>query len=146
MLRDATGRILLARRLTDHEHGKYGMPGGKVDYGEHPVDTAFRELLEETGIGHTEIKGYWVLPLITSNVYPGEKRHYVCIWIEMQIKEPRDIDFIELDAKGKPKNEKWTWVPEAEALKLPTMQFYEEALEYANTITGISPRVLHDNG
>ena len=31
---DEADRILLAKRISDHEGGRYGCPGGKVDGGE----------------------------------------------------------------------------------------------------------------
>ncbi len=45
------GRILLLQRA-DHKlfGGQWGLPCGKLDHGELPVDGAIRELREETGI------------------------------------------------------------------------------------------------
>ena len=49
--RDDGGRILLTRVLLDGmpDSGKWTMPGGGMEWGEHPVETAARELEEETG-------------------------------------------------------------------------------------------------
>jgi 8-oxo-dGTP diphosphatase len=45
---DGEGRILLARRAAEVEHGKWDLPGGFVDEDEHPLDATRRELAEET--------------------------------------------------------------------------------------------------
>ncbi|HEX6699493.1 MAG TPA: NUDIX domain-containing protein [Gaiellaceae bacterium] len=47
---DEQGRILLARRAAEVEHGKWDLPGGFVDEDEHPLDATVRELAEETGL------------------------------------------------------------------------------------------------
>lgn len=56
---DAAGleRVLLVQRSfdSDAEPGKWALPGGYVDKGEHPADAAVRELAEETG-GRAGIK------------------------------------------------------------------------------------------
>ena len=55
-------RVLLARRAHSPWFGGWGSPGGFCDVGEHPVDTAVREVLEETGL-RVEVTGYvgvWV--------------------------------------------------------------------------------------
>jgi 8-oxo-dGTP pyrophosphatase MutT (NUDIX family) len=49
---DADGRLLLARCAAgEPEPGAWTLPGGGVDWGEHPDDAVVRELEEETGIG-----------------------------------------------------------------------------------------------
>ena len=48
--------ILCCKRLWDPYEGKYNLVGGKIDEGENGFDAAYRELLEETGIGANDIK------------------------------------------------------------------------------------------
>jgi 8-oxo-dGTP pyrophosphatase MutT (NUDIX family) len=45
-IRDELGRVLLVQ----HVEGRWQIPGGAVDPGEHPGDAAARECLEEAGI------------------------------------------------------------------------------------------------
>lgn len=48
---DDAGRILLARlSAVEAEYGAWTLPGGGVDFGEHPDEAAHRELEEETGL------------------------------------------------------------------------------------------------
>ena len=52
LCRDADGRILLTRFVQEGnpDSGSWTMPGGGMEWGEHPVETATRELEEETGL------------------------------------------------------------------------------------------------
>ncbi len=52
LCRDEDGRVLLTRFITDGhpDSGRWTMPGGAMEWGEQPVDTAIRELDEETGL------------------------------------------------------------------------------------------------
>lgn len=51
VIRDARGRVLLARRTEDRDlPGAWEFPGGKVEPGESPEDALARELREELGI------------------------------------------------------------------------------------------------
>ena len=47
------GRILFVKREREwhkEAHNKWELPGGKVDFGEHPEETAVREAKEEAGV------------------------------------------------------------------------------------------------
>lgn len=75
--------ILLARRACDPFRGKWEVPGGFVELGEHPVDAARREIAEELGVdlhvsgivgvylapGHT---GQWLQTVVVEGTISGE--------------------------------------------------------------------------
>ncbi|NLE51931.1 MAG: NUDIX hydrolase [Chloroflexi bacterium] len=44
------GAVLLVQRAVDPERGKWALPAGYIDYGEHPAEAAIREVHEETGL------------------------------------------------------------------------------------------------
>lgn len=44
------GRVLLTRLCRSVHRGLWTLPGGGVDFGEHPADAAIREVYEESGM------------------------------------------------------------------------------------------------
>lgn len=72
-IRDREGRLLLIQRLRQPEAGAWGLPGGKIDFGEAAKDTARREIAEELGID-IEILG---LACIAETIDGGDGRHWV---------------------------------------------------------------------
>ena len=84
---DDEGRLLLIQRLKEPEAGAWGLPGGKIDFGERAEDTARREIEEELGvqieltglacIAETIDKGdgrHWVAPVYSARIVSGEPR------------------------------------------------------------------------
>lgn len=67
-------KILVGKRKGSHSPGTWGLPGGKIDPGEHANITAMREVYEETG-------------LYISAVIPREWSH--AIWTD-EIKGPQN--------------------------------------------------------
>ena len=62
------GKVLAVSRK--HDETQFGLPGGKVDPGETPRDTAVREALEETGLAIR------LLEPIYAGLCVGEVPHY----------------------------------------------------------------------
>lgn len=53
LIEDDRGHVLLVRRRIDPGRGKWHIPSGFVDAGEHPQEAALREVREETGLDVT---------------------------------------------------------------------------------------------
>lgn len=65
------GRILLVRASDASDFaGTWWLPGGGVEFGEHPADAVVREVLEETGLGARIVSD----PVVLSDVHPIEAR------------------------------------------------------------------------
>ncbi len=83
LCRDDDGRILLTRfAFPGHpDHGKWTMPGGGMERGESPSETACRELLEETGLMATlgSIAGVFSRWFTAQESVRGEPCHFVGI-------------------------------------------------------------------
>lgn len=128
LLFDSSDRILLAKRISDHEGGRYGCPGGKVDFGESPEEAARRELWEET---HMRADSIYPIGYVANCVYPNEGSHFLCIWFMARVSfEDKDVRFVETTAEGKPKSEGWDWYGEGQLAELPLMLSTKDALDY----------------
>lgn len=102
------GKLLLMRRAHSHGAGTWSPPGGHIDFGEMPEDTAIRETREETGvtIAAPAFRG------ITSDVFAEEGKHYITLWYDVSdvTGEPRvnapdemtDVGWFPLDALPEP--------------------------------------------
>jgi 8-oxo-dGTP diphosphatase len=89
-IRDVTGRLLLIQRLREPEAGAWGLPGGKIDFGEPATVTARREIAEELGI-EIEILG---LACIAETIDKGDGRHWIAPVYEARITsgEPKILE------------------------------------------------------
>lgn len=57
LVTDAEGKLLLTRRAVEPFKGRWDLPGGYLEDGEHPEAGALRELREETGL-NVRITGF----------------------------------------------------------------------------------------
>ena len=93
------GKLLLGRRNSGYIAGTWGIPGGHLETGELMIETAKRELSEETGIKATHFK--------FSNIVndPRSNGHYIHIGFiaENPIGEPRVTEPDRFD--------EWRWFP-----------------------------------
>lgn len=72
-IHDAKGRLLLLQRLKAPEAGAWGLPGGKVDFGEPVKAAVMREIKEELGV-EIALTG---LACLTEIIDKGDGRHWV---------------------------------------------------------------------
>lgn len=84
-----SGHVLLGKRKGSHGAGEWALPGGKVDPNEHPCETAFREVKEETDI---ELDDKIVeIPFWSFDSYPGIDRDFITLYFasEWPLKVPQ---------------------------------------------------------
>lgn len=96
-------KILLQKRIGAHGVGTWSAPGGHMEFGESPEQTALRETLEEVNVS---IKNPKVVG-ITNDISHSEQKHYITIFVEaeyaggeVKINEPdrtSDIGWFSLD-------------------------------------------------
>jgi 8-oxo-dGTP diphosphatase len=86
-------RILLEKRAKDPGKGAWNAPGGHMEFGETPEETAAREVEEELGIKLGQLK----FRTMTNDVFEDGSKHYVTIWMETtyeggepQVKAPEE--------------------------------------------------------
>jgi len=75
---DNKGRVLLAKRNNPknvNQHGKLHLPGGSIEFGEHPVEALKREIKEEINI---EIEVLTKDPYVWSKVF-DERKHVLLL-------------------------------------------------------------------
>lgn len=85
------GQFLMGERRGAHGEGSWSVPGGHLEYGETPVNTAIREVKEETGLRIKNVR----FGAVTNDVFHDEDKHYVTLWMlsdhhagEPAIREP----------------------------------------------------------
>ena len=81
------GALLLIQRLKEPEAGAWGLPGGKIDFGEPAEQAVVREVKEELGVD-IELNGlacfseiidrgdgrHWVSPIFAARIVSGQPK------------------------------------------------------------------------
>lgn len=133
------GKFLIGQRKGAHGANSWSLPGGHLEFGESPEQTASREVMEETGLSITNIR----FGALTNDIFSQEDKHYVTIWMisewesgKQQIMEPDK--FIA---------QKWTTFDSLpEDLFLPWQnlmksQFYDKIIEESDKTKGVNNEV-----
>ncbi|KAK1763176.1 nudix domain-containing protein [Phialemonium atrogriseum] len=84
VISDREGRVVLGRRKGSIGAGKWGFPGGHLEFGETYFQCAEREALEETGLKVKAVK----MMAVTNDVYEEWQRHYITIFVECKREDP----------------------------------------------------------
>jgi ADP-ribose pyrophosphatase YjhB (NUDIX family) len=66
---DPEARLLLVRLSESHTAGRWILPGGGLDFGEHPADAMVREVREETGL---RVTSWRLLDVMSVRHVPGD--------------------------------------------------------------------------
>ena len=83
------GKLLLGRRRGSHGAGSWAPPGGHIEEGERPEETARREVLEETGLMIEDPR----LGPITEDRFPEGKEYLTTFVVaEAPTGEPRNLE------------------------------------------------------
>lgn len=93
-------KLLLGKRKSELGKGTWGLPGGKLEFGEEPTDCAIRELKEETNLitstDNLVFCGF-------SNTIFDDNLHYITLIYNI-ISYTGELKIMEED-----KCEKWEW-------------------------------------
>lgn len=112
LLRDAEGRVLLVR--TRKWSNLWGIPGGKVEYGESLEDGFRRETREETGL---ELEGPRMVMVQEAIEHPEfhEKKHFILFNYVADVAGGLARPPVTLNDEA----QEWRWVTFPEAFALP---------------------------
>lgn len=117
--------VIVGQRKGSSGSGKYGLPGGHLEFGEEWAECAVRETLEETGLKIKNVSFGTVVNAVVSE----EDYHYITIFMKGEIddshaKEPENLE--------PDKCEGWGWydwdtfpTPLFEPLRMAKLQGYQ---------------------
>jgi 8-oxo-dGTP diphosphatase len=71
------GKFLIGLRKGSHGEDSWSIPGGHLEFGESFEQTAYREVLEETGLKVQNIR----FGALTNDIFKNDNKHYVSIWM-----------------------------------------------------------------
>jgi ADP-ribose pyrophosphatase YjhB (NUDIX family) len=111
---DAANRILLCRIAAGYPAaGRWTLPGGGVDHGEHPDDAVLRELAEETGLTGTRgpVATIWSGLIEKPASRPGPL-HWIAILYHVRV----DPGELRLEVDGSTDTCAWVTIDEAATL------------------------------
>lgn len=116
---------MLVRRRADDGAPPWVLPGGKLEPGEHPGETAVREVLEETGLTVRPVR------ILGERIHPDTRTHLTYVACDVLAGTARVADAGELDAVE--------WVPVGELGEYVPGGLYAAVEAYLTGLAGKPP-------
>jgi len=124
--RDPSDGLLLVHMSRGLDAGRWTMPGGGVEWGEHPDAAVLRELEEETGISevrHVQVAAIYTHTYQRTAQRPNPPFHHIGIVYEMTPER------FELQFEEDGSTDRCEWFTETEARALPLTPLAEFAVD-----------------
>jgi 8-oxo-dGTP diphosphatase len=106
---------------------RWTLPGGGIDFGEHPRDAVVREVYEETGLEAHVGEHAWIDSALVTSRSAEEERHAVRIvydgWVGADAPEPRVVE-----TDGSTVDARWHPLDDVLSGRLPVVQLVRDAL------------------
>jgi 8-oxo-dGTP diphosphatase len=122
-------RVLLSRLapyLAPTE--RWTLPGGGIDFGEHPRDAVVREVYEETGLHAHVGERAWIDSALITGGSDDSERHAVRIvydgWVDAEAPEPRVVE-----TDGSTVDARWHRLDDVLSGQVPVVRFVRDALD-----------------
>ena len=126
LCRDPSERLLLVRIVGGLDRGRWTLPGGGIEWGEHPDAALLRELEEETGA--KDIKAFQVSS-VYSHLYmrsaerPYDSVHYIGIIYEVT------LGAFDLRPEKEGTTDRCEWFTRSQVQQLPLTSLGEFAID-----------------
>jgi ADP-ribose pyrophosphatase YjhB (NUDIX family) len=126
LCRDPSNQLLLVRITDGLDKGKWTLPGGGIEWGEHPDDTVLRELEEETGI--TDVRSLQVTALYShkycrSENFPYDSVHHIGIIYDLTLGN------FDIRSEQDGTTDRCEWFTESQVRQLPLVPIVEFAVD-----------------
>lgn len=135
LCRDPAGHLLLARVASGIDKGRWTLPGGGIEWAEHPETTVRRELEEETGI--TDIRSAHVTAIFSHTYLKSEDRPYDSVH-HIGIIYALKLGHFELRNEYQGTTDHCRWFTECQVRQLPLVPLSEFAVDvvWPHTLLG----------
>jgi 8-oxo-dGTP diphosphatase len=123
------GKFLLVRRANPPDPGRWGFPGGKIEWGETAAQAAMRELAEETSIVAQALGAFDCVDVIKPDSADGPGHHYVLVAVACRYVSGTAVAADDAAAA------KWVTLEEIEA---KSMDFLDQVARLARRARGLA--------